>query len=179
MFRYIYSFHFKIISSVVYLRRIIDLYCIDTRVFGPGSSVVSAGFPFLNVLLGTGCLGVLGAWWVIDGGRIGWGSLLSRRFALVHFFFFSACLCCCPNIFLVYRCGCYIDIVRRKPVSRTLGSLEGKVAKKWALSCACAVHPPCGCGSFWSHYVFHKCNSTHSKKKNCNSTQRWCSSWRH
>jgi hypothetical protein len=30
---------------------------------GPGSSTVSTVFPFLKVLLGSSCFGVLRAWW--------------------------------------------------------------------------------------------------------------------
>jgi hypothetical protein len=31
--------------------------------FGPGSSAVSMVYPFLKVLLGSRCSGVIGAWW--------------------------------------------------------------------------------------------------------------------
>jgi hypothetical protein len=81
--------------------------------------------PFVKVLLGMRCSGVLRAWWEFSEGRSGCGSssFLSTRHCCHYFFFlffslfsfFGDRLCCDPNKRFV-SCGCYINIAGRKPV---------------------------------------------------------------
>ena len=87
------------------------VHCILCTGGNPRTGLVRAAassrrrFPsFLKVLLGTGRLGVLRAWWAGDGGRSGCGSSSFRRFAFAFIYFpFWACLCCCPSIFLWFE----------------------------------------------------------------------------
>ena len=71
------------------------------------------GAPFLKGLLGSGCSGVLGAWWKsLDGAA----DANLRRFVdslLFSFLFFWACFAVAPAFsfrfeLLYHRCGCYI-----------------------------------------------------------------------
>jgi hypothetical protein len=76
-------------------------------------------FSFLKVLLDTGHFGVLGVWWVNDGGRISGRSSSFRRFSTASIYFLFGHVCDVVPFFfcseLLYRYGCYINIAGRKP----------------------------------------------------------------
>jgi hypothetical protein len=91
--------------------------------FGPGSSALSTMFPFLKVLL-RGHLGAFRAWWEKTEGAAVTGYHRLVTSPLLSFLFFLGMFLLLPQHFLgfklLYRCGCYINIAGRKPVSRRI-----------------------------------------------------------
>jgi hypothetical protein len=83
---------------------------------------MSTASPFLKVLLGTGCFGVLGAWEEKTGGAAVAGHHCFVTSPLLLFLFFlGMCFAVAPafSLFeLLHRCDCYITIAGRKPISR-------------------------------------------------------------
>jgi hypothetical protein len=67
---------------------------------GPGSGTVLMVLSFLEVLLGSLCFGVLGAWWknLEDAAVAGLHRFVDSP--LSSFLFFWACFCCCPTFSL-------------------------------------------------------------------------------
>jgi hypothetical protein len=89
------------------------------------------GVSLLEVV-GMRAFGVLGAWWAIEGWCSGcvayfcyFPNISSLHYCLL--FFCLGILVLLPQHFLgfklLYRCGCYIYIARRKPVSRNMISI--------------------------------------------------------
>jgi hypothetical protein len=80
--------------------------------------------PFLKVVLGSGRFAMLELWWEkLEGAAVA-GLRCFVDLSLLSFLFLLGMFLLLPQHFscfeLLYRCGCYINIAGRKPVSRSL-----------------------------------------------------------